>query len=309
VTAAARIRLLRGGVERSLDVAAGPVTIGRAPGQSVRIIEEAVAAEHAVLHLGDRWLVEARGGALAIDGAPLPAGGRAPLRRGAHLALAGWTLIVEEPPPGAAAADPVRTASLARELVRDLLGGEAGAAAPSLRIEEGPAAGQRLPLPPPPGRLVIGRGDEADVIVLDRDLSRRHLAFTREVDGVRVLDLGSKNGTWLAGQPVGAKPPGRLLAPGDRVVAGATALRLVDPAEDYLRELDERLPRAPTDAAPVVEIAGEPTSPTTSLRLRPDPPAEPAAPAPPGPASLVPVIVAVAIAVAALVGLVLLLAT
>ena len=76
---AARIRILRGSVERTIDVAPGTVTIGRASTAIVRIAEEDVAPEHAVLHLPEagEWSVIAAGGPLAVDGTAVARGGRA----------------------------------------------------------------------------------------------------------------------------------------------------------------------------------------------------------------------------------------
>src|SRR5438132_11108158 len=43
--------------------------------------------------------------------------------------------------------------------------------------------------------LVLGRGDDVDVIVADDSVSRRH-AKLRVVDGITLEDLGSSNGTF-----------------------------------------------------------------------------------------------------------------
>jgi HD-GYP domain-containing protein (c-di-GMP phosphodiesterase class II)/pSer/pThr/pTyr-binding forkhead associated (FHA) protein len=51
-------------------------------------------------------------------------------------------------------------------------------------------------------RLVIGRGAEADIQVLDAGLSRGHCALERHGDDFWVADLGSRNGTWVNGSPI-----------------------------------------------------------------------------------------------------------
>jgi DNA-binding winged helix-turn-helix (wHTH) protein len=57
------------------------------------------------------------------------------------------------------------------------------------------------------GETIIGRGEEADVVVDSVDVSRRHARIT--VSGGRAVleDLGSKNGTILNGQPISAPTP------------------------------------------------------------------------------------------------------
>jgi pSer/pThr/pTyr-binding forkhead associated (FHA) protein len=73
------------------------------------------------------------------------------------------------------------------------------------------------------GQIHIGRSADADVPLDDPDVSRLHCAVTVAPDGrVSVADLGSTNGTTLAGTRVGTRPvrfaPGRA-APHRRVGA------------------------------------------------------------------------------------------
>jgi transcriptional regulator with PAS, ATPase and Fis domain len=51
-----------------------------------------------------------------------------------------------------------------------------------------------LPLPPR-GRVLIGRGDECDVRVEHRSVSRKHATIMVDGSGVRIADMGSANGT------------------------------------------------------------------------------------------------------------------
>jgi DNA-binding NtrC family response regulator len=77
---------------------------------------------------------------------------------------------------------------------------------------------EALPLPPR-GQVVVGRDQAADVHVEDSRVSRRHARLVREGDRVTVEDLGSRNGTWVAGTLVrGGTAP---LALGDVVKVGA----------------------------------------------------------------------------------------
>jgi transcriptional regulator of acetoin/glycerol metabolism len=63
----------------------------------------------------------------------------------------------------------------------------------------GPASVAVTPLEPG-ARVVVGRAVEADLRIDDRKLSRAHLAVTRRAaGGVEVEDLGSRNGTIVAG--------------------------------------------------------------------------------------------------------------
>lgn len=72
--------------------------------------------------------------------------------------------------------------------------------------------------------LTIGRSPE-NAIALEGDdyASSRHARVEPFRDGIFVVDLGSRNGTFVNGEPVGGR---RLLRPGDLLHVGSTELRL-----------------------------------------------------------------------------------
>lgn len=75
------------------------------------------------------------------------------------------------------------------------------------------------------GQIHIGRSADADVPLDDPDVSRLHCAVTVDPGGrVSVADLGSTNGTTLAGTRVGTRPV--RFAPGALLRIGESALRL-----------------------------------------------------------------------------------
>jgi hypothetical protein len=71
---------------------------------------------------------------------------------------------------------------------------------PMLLAVEGPKKGQRVLVDEP--ELIIGRGEECDLIIPDRQVSRQHTRIRLEGDGYILEDLGSKNGTFVNGQPL-----------------------------------------------------------------------------------------------------------
>jgi pSer/pThr/pTyr-binding forkhead associated (FHA) protein len=64
----------------------------------------------------------------------------------------------------------------------------------SLRALEGKERGTVYAVPKP--RMTIGRGN-TDIVVDDPMISRTHCALEVSDDGIRVLDLGSTNGTFV----------------------------------------------------------------------------------------------------------------
>jgi pSer/pThr/pTyr-binding forkhead associated (FHA) protein len=95
-----------------------------------------------------------------------------------------------------------------------------------LVVVSGPAAGRELELGRP--RLLVGRGDEADLVLRDDSLSKAHALFLLTSEGYQLQDLESVNGTWVNG----ARTEIALLAPDDRIAVGEHVLRyVVEPVE------------------------------------------------------------------------------
>jgi hypothetical protein len=68
------------------------------------------------------------------------------------------------------------------------------------------------------GDVVIGRAPDCGISIHDILLSRHHCRVERAGSGWRLVDLGSRNGTHVAGQPVTA----HVLADGEQVRIGRT---------------------------------------------------------------------------------------
>jgi hypothetical protein len=82
-----------------------------------------------------------------------------------------------------------------------------------LLVQEGNSPKTQWPVTKP--TMVIGRESDSDVQINDRQVSRRHAEITQTVEGYTLRDLGSKNGTFLNGEPVWDRP--RLIRNGDEV--------------------------------------------------------------------------------------------
>jgi len=68
---------------------------------------------------------------------------------------------------------------------------------PVLVGQTGPLNGQRWMLKK---NITVGRDITCDIMIPNRQVSRRHATFSRSPEGVILEDLGSKNGTHLNGQ-------------------------------------------------------------------------------------------------------------
>ncbi len=79
---------------------------------------------------------------------------------------------------------------------------------PLLVVQEGQLAGRKWPLDR--DAIIIGRGEESDIVLPERQVSRSHIRIGRDEQGYFVEDLDSKNGTHVNGQPLSAGTLHRL---------------------------------------------------------------------------------------------------
>ena len=89
---------------------------------------------------------------------------------------------------------------------------------PLLLAPEGELQGSRWPLEK--DEFLIGRGEECDLVIAERQVSRHHARIIRTPSGYVLEDLGSKNGTFLK-----IKGEQKLIH-GDYVMIGRELLRV-----------------------------------------------------------------------------------
>src|SRR5215218_8502825 len=156
-----------------------------------------------------------------------------------------------------------------------------------LIVVDGPNQGTEFDIS---GSSVIGRDPSSGIVLDDAEASRRHASVSAAGDTIMVEDLGSTNGTYVAGERIQGS---REVASGDRirigttvmevrVAAAATAAGAMPEAEDpqATRVGGMPIPDAPAGDAgePGGEVAGGPAEPPTMPE--PEAPSEPAAPEP-----------------------------
>ncbi len=83
---------------------------------------------------------------------------------------------------------------------------------PMLLVVEGQRPGQRILVDQP--ELIIGRDEECGLVIPERQVSRQHARIILENDHYVLVDLGSKNGTFINGRQL-AEP--YVLQDGDEI--------------------------------------------------------------------------------------------
>src|SRR6185437_15837835 len=160
------------------------------------------------------------------------------------------------------------------------------AAIPAAPLTLGPA-----PVPPPatpggtpepavPEIVRIGRAPESDIVIPDTSASRNHAELHRDGGDLRIVDLGSSNGTYVNGQRVKET----RLSEGDIVGIGSSVFRLA--GQHLLKIHDAAAAVEATSAAAAVSVLpddGAPLAPSPAEPAGPAPAPPAAAPAPPVP--------------------------
>lgn len=88
-----------------------------------------------------------------------------------------------------------------------------------------------------PGVHLVGRSEEAEILLADESISRRHARIHNTEQGLMVEDLGSSNGTYVQGRKI----EGRVrIGLGEEVRLGAVTFRM-DPEVGEAGGLGEQL--------------------------------------------------------------------
>jgi pSer/pThr/pTyr-binding forkhead associated (FHA) protein len=249
------------------------VMIGRSAGADVRLPGLTVSDSHATIEReGELYALRDEGSTNGskVNGKALVPRRPRTLVDGDEIEIAEFSLTFSAGSLQRGTTAPERTASLARRMLRELLGSEHAANEPPfLRAMEGAQAGSVLQLGEPPMRLLLGEledGSEGPAeLVRDADgtLARAVDARGIDVNGKRVRE--------------------RRLRHGDVVRAGSEVVIYQDFAEQALREL-ERQPDRPLGDQPHSEPATQPLAsdyPEPSLSWPPEATPEQQAPATP----------------------------
>ena len=256
------------------------ITLGRDKSCQVVLPQQAVSRNHArICQEGTLFFLEDLGSAYGtqINGKPLPKGEKRLLRNGDVIAIAQYDVKFDRLTELNADVSSDKTSFIARGMVKDAMRGLASGEERYLRFMNGLREGERIELGDAM-ELVFGRDEkEADIILKDDLVSRKHAKIRRDWSGTHVEDLGSRNGIKVNKKRVNRK----ALKDSDELEVGATRFLYVDPSEPAEEE--------PVQLSTDVKASSPPPSPprpgpSRQMKAVEEPPAEPEAPPPEEPA-------------------------
>lgn len=119
------------------------------------------------------------------------------------------------------------------------------------------------------GTMLVGRDPECEISHADPRLSRRHAEFRVTAEGVRLRDLGSRNGTHVNGRPIVEV----VLRPGDTVQVAHLTIRFDDTAasQTVVMPRGARVGAGPSSSAgpPVEDDRTRVVAPADVVRAQP----------------------------------------
>lgn len=203
------------------------VLIGRDPSCQLILTEPAVSRTHARITKDDTlYLIEDLGSSFGtqVNGRPLPKGEKRLLKSGDIIAIAQYDLVVEPSAEELVDDDgPAGTVAVARKAMKKVL---QGGSLPFFRIMNGSQEGERIEIAESQ-EFVFGRDSTANIILKDDLISRRHAKVRRDMTGIHLEDLESRNGLRVNGKKVTS----HTLRAQDEVEIGNTRLLFVDPSD------------------------------------------------------------------------------
>jgi len=234
--------------ELRYDLEQDRVTLGRGVGADVRLPHATVSEQHAIVRLeADGYVIvdgESTNGT-RVNGDKLVPGRKKKLRDGDRIDLGVYSVLFEGARLSVETITAERTAELARRLFRASQRGSQVQGA-RLVLLGGPQVGKSTSVPDPPRKLVIGPAESCQIVLSDPDVSREHAEVARDLDGVSIKNLGSKNGVVVQGHTVQQ----RRLRDGDEIILGKTRFLFEEPADQLLLALagepDRELPPEPS---------------------------------------------------------------
>lgn len=256
------------------------ITFGRDQTCQVVLAQQAVSRNHArISRDGTLFFLEDLGSSFGtqVNGQKLPKGEKRLLRNGDIIAIAQFDVTFDRVADVSTEENDSsnKTSFLSRKVVKDVMKGlAAGGENAYFRIMNGSAEGQRIEIADAQ-EYIFGRdATEADIVLNDDLVSRKHVKVRRDWSGTHVEDLGSRNGIKLNKK----RTRKATIKDRDELEIGGVRLLFIDPTE--VREDPVVLPSSTDDDEGTLSVKADEESPPSVEVQQEDvapPPEEPPA--------------------------------
>lgn len=207
------------------------ITFGRDQTCQVVLAQQAVSRNHArISRDGTLFFLEDLGSSFgtSVNGQKLPKGEKRLLRNGDVIAIAQFDVTFDRVAEGSSEDVSGKTSFLSRKVVKDVMKGlTAGGENAYFRVMNGATEGQRIEIADAQ-EYIFGRdAADADIVLNDDLVSRKHVKVRRDWSGTHVEDLGSRNGIKLNKK----RTRKATIKDRDELEIGGVRLLFIDPSE------------------------------------------------------------------------------
>jgi pSer/pThr/pTyr-binding forkhead associated (FHA) protein len=247
------------------------IVIGRGEGCEVRLPDASVSHRHAsIRQRGTEYIIVDEGSTNGTFVGSVRLSPQAPrvLRTGDLIRVGRVWLQVRIEQTAPTQNQQLVTAEIALALVERALAAQGEAAMLTVKVAEGPDAGQNLPIIEFERPYVLGRGANVDLKLEDVDASRRHVEILRRGSQLYVRELGSKNGSRLGNRPLES---GKAVPwpKSEFVYLGQNRLTYEDPVLEALSELERSADETMREDDSIEPPRVEPDADAEALSARP----------------------------------------
>ncbi len=242
------------------------ITFGRDQTCQVVLAQQAVSRNHArISRDGTLFFLEDLGSSFgtSVNGQKLPKGEKRLLRNGDVIAIAQFDVTFDRVAEGSSEDVSGKTSFLSRKVVKDVMKGlAAGGENAYFRVMNGATEGQRIEIADAQ-EYIFGRdAADADIVLNDDLVSRKHVKVRRDWSGTHVEDLGSRNGIKLNKK----RTRKATIKDRDELEIGGVRLLFIDPSEvredpvvmsSSQDDEEGTLANKPEDDPPSVEVKQE----------------------------------------------------
>ncbi|MBF0493139.1 MAG: FHA domain-containing protein [Deltaproteobacteria bacterium] len=244
------LKNLKNSEEQIFNLPQDTITLGRTSDCDVELADKSISRKHAqIMQEGeDYYLVDLKSGnGTYLNGKKIRPVEKQLLRPGDLIKIENFEVkfgVLDELLRKAVEED-TDTDIVEVKMIRKILGALSKDGFPSLEILNGSAEGKKIEFRTEIKELNIGRDPECNLPIEDSVISRVHAKLIRKLGGIVLVDLESRNGTFVNNEKIHEK----LLRDGDKIMLGTIKLLYRNSQDVNIDVISEEISRKKREAA------------------------------------------------------------